>query len=284
MDNGGMIDLRGKHIVITGASAGIGAGLARELGRRGARLVLAARRGDKLNGVAQDVQAAGGEAFAVTVDVTERAQVFKLAEAARTHFGEIDIWVSNAGAGIRHRLLEATEADMLAQFRLNCLSSLWGYQAVLPAWLEQKRSGQIIDVSSVAGKIGFAYGGGYCAAKHALSAIGDTMRQELAGRGIHITTVYPGPTVSDFSDAATDRTAGEYTNRAGRMQKHRSLLVRKVAHRQSTDYVVQRIIRAMERPVPVVYPHRWSAYAVLLGNLLPGFALRQAARAGIADR
>jgi short-subunit dehydrogenase len=200
--------LSGKHVVVTGASAGIGAELCRQLGARGAHVTLAARSADKLARVAAEVAGAGGQAQAVPTDVTERAAVLKLADAARARFGEIDVWVSNAGAGVRHSLLTASESDMLAQFRLNCLASLWGYQAVIPGWLERGAAGQVIDVSSLAGLSGYLHHGGYSAAKHGLSGLGKTMRQELAGRGITLTTIYPGPTVSDFSANVTARDDG----------------------------------------------------------------------------
>ncbi|HES58576.1 MAG TPA: SDR family oxidoreductase [Firmicutes bacterium] len=173
-------NLAGRHIVVTGASSGIGAALARQLGDEGCRVVLAARRRERLEETASHVRTRGGEAAAIPCDVTSREAVFALAEAARERFGEVDAWVSNAGGGILHSALEATEEDMLWQYRLNCLSSLWAWQALIPGWLERGR-GHIVDVCTLGGKAGFAYGGGYAAAKGALSCLGDAVRQELAG-------------------------------------------------------------------------------------------------------
>ncbi|MBN2080612.1 SDR family NAD(P)-dependent oxidoreductase [bacterium] len=268
-----MSDLAGKHIVVTGASAGIGAELCRQLGRLGCRLTLTARRRKLLGDVTEEIRRAGGEACYETCDVTERDEVFELAEFARGHFGEIDVWVSNAGGGMRHRLLEAEEEDMQLMFRLNCLSSLWAYQAVAVPWIEQGRGGQLIDVSSVGGKAGFAYGGGYCAAKHALSGMGDVLRQELARTGITLTTVYPGLTESEFGAALIDRTASDKSLRTEVMSRRAPWFVRLMAAKQPTAHVARAIVHAIRRPVPFVYPHRWAACAALLYNLWPNLLL-----------
>ena len=274
-----MTGLAGKHVVVTGASAGIGAELARQLGTQGCHLTIAARRIARLNEVASEVNGAGGQALVVPCDVLSRDEVFNLAQAAREHFGEIDIWVNNAGAGIRHEVLNATEEDMLHFFRLNTLSALWGYQAAIPPWLENSHRGQVVDICSVGGKSGFPYGGAYVAAKHAMSALADTLRQEIAGRGITVTTVYPGVTVSEFGSAMTDRTAGTGRDQVERIKRRSHPLVRAVTRKQETAVVVRAIVRSMLRPVPTVYPHRWAAFGALLNNLLPGLVLKQLSKA-----
>lgn len=273
-----MADLAGKHIVVTGASAGIGAELCRQLGAQGCRVTLAARRVEMLNAVAAQVTTAGGEAEAVQCDVALRERVFALAAAARERFGEIDVWVSNAGAGMRHRVLEATEDDMLWLYRVNCLSSLWGYQAVIPGWIEQGRGGQVIDVNSVGGKAGFALSGGYCAAKHAMSGLADALRQERLPRGITITTVYPGVTVSEFSGSAIDRIAPEDKVTSADRRRRGGWFVRKVLEVQPTAHVARSILRAMQTRATHVYPHRWAALAALTYNLAPRLVLRQMTR------
>jgi short-subunit dehydrogenase len=262
--------LQDKHIVITGASAGIGALLATELAPCDVKLTLAARRHERLEEVAEQVRSAGSTAVVVEADVTRREAVFRLAEAARAAHGEIDIWISNAGAGMRHRVLEATEEDMLWLYRLNCLSSLWGYQAVVPGWLESGRGGQVVDINSVGGKAGFKLGGGYCAAKHAMDGLAQVLRQELLGRGIHITTVYPGLTESEFHSSLVSRTEAKSPTQQARRG---NWLIRRIARKQSTEHVVGCIIRALEKPVPQVFPHRWGAFGALLFNLLPGKVL-----------
>jgi short-subunit dehydrogenase len=295
--------LQDKHIVVTGASAGIGAALCRALGQEGCRVVLAARRLDLLEQTAADVRAQGARAEAVVTDVTNPAEVQALAQRAQDAFGAIDVWINNAGAGIMHSILDANEEDMLHMFRLNCLSSLYAYQAVLPGFIK-RGGGQLIDICSLGGKAGYAYAGGYAAAKHAMSGLADSLRQELALRGvlagtgphgkhsthhdgrpsgIIVTTVYPGPTVSDFGKARLQRMPEEARAQAGmdidKMRHNKSLIVRAVAGPQRTDAVVRAIIHAMLRPVYTVYPHRFANIAVLLGNLMPGLALRAIAKA-----
>jgi short-subunit dehydrogenase len=269
--------LAGKHIVVTGASSGIGAALALQLGGEGSKVVVAARRLKPLNEVASHVRTAGGEAAAIPCDVTSRDAIFALAAEARERFGEIDAWVSNAGGGILHSALDATEDDMLWQFRLNCLSSLWAYQALLPDWLA-RGSGHIVDVNTLGGKSGFAYGGGYAAAKGAMSCLGDSVRQEIAGTGVHVTTVYPGITATDFSRVRPDRTGGRLESVGRRLRERRGFIARTILAPQSPEYVARCIVRVLKRPRPVVYPHRWGALATLINNFWPGIALGVVAR------
>lgn len=268
-----------RHILITGASAGIGAELARQLARRGARLSLAARRLDRLEQLAVELRTLGAAAVhCFACDAADRQQVLGLAAAARAAQGEIDVWVSNAGQGLRHRLLEAGEELMQEQFRLNCLSALWGYQAVVPGWLEHGHPGQIIDICSLGGKSGYAFNGAYSAAKHGMSALGDTLRQELAALpaagDITVTTVYPGPTVSDFGASAPDLTGGVAVAAVASSRRSSNPLARGISSRQSTEAVARAIVRSMDSRRPTVYPHRWGSFGILLNNLLPGMVLR----------
>ncbi|MCC7476931.1 SDR family NAD(P)-dependent oxidoreductase [bacterium] len=278
------------HILITGASAGIGAQCARLLAAGPpVRLSLAARRLERLENLAAELRAPGVEIACFHFDAGQRESVLELARQARAAFGELDVWISNAGAGLRHNLLDATEEQMLAQFRLNCLSALWAYQAVLPDWLASGHAGQIIDVCSLGGKSGYAFNGAYSAAKHGMSAIGDTLRQELqqsaAGRRICVTSVYPGPTVSDFGASAPDLTGGAAVAQVGRSRSSRNLLARAISSRQSTEHVARAIVRTIRSRQPSVYPHRWGSFGVLLNNLLPGLVLslyrRSAARSEV---
>jgi len=292
--------LSGKHIVVTGASSGIGAELCRQLGREQCRVTLAARREELLRQITDEVRRAGGQAEAVVADVTDREQVFALARRAVAAFGPVDVWVSNAGAGISHRLVDATEEDMLHLYRLNCLSSLWAYQALLPSWMA-RGYGQFIDVCSLGGKAGYAYAGGYAAAKHALSGIGDVLRQELALQGITpgpprrtkagaprpwltVTTVYPGPTISGFGKARFDRIVASALRPPGvdigDLRRTRNFIVRKVAGPQPTAFVARAIVRAMLRPVCTVYPHRWGTLAVVANHIAPAPLLRAMSRLG----
>jgi NADP-dependent 3-hydroxy acid dehydrogenase YdfG len=190
-------DWKSQVVVVTGASAGIGASLARELGKRGAQVVLAARRADKLAEVAR---AAGEGHLTVTADVTRREDVARIASAAIDCFGHVDTWISNAGRGITRTVLELTDDDVDAMMRDNVKSVLYGMQVIVPHFKEQKR-GHIINVSSMLGRVPFApIRSAYCAAKAAMGSLTETMRNDLAKDfpEVRVTCFYPGVVHTDF--------------------------------------------------------------------------------------
>lgn len=123
-----------KSIVITGASAGIGAAIARRLGRDGNRIALAARRADRLAEVAKDC---GPDAIVVVADVTHRDDVERLRDEAIRAFGGIDVWINNAGRGISRSVLDLTDADLDEMMQINVKSALYGIQAIVPHFIER---------------------------------------------------------------------------------------------------------------------------------------------------
>lgn len=176
-----------KVIVVTGASAGIGAELARRAGAKGAKLVLAARRRAELEQVAKQ----SGEAIAVPTDVTRRDEVDRLLAKALEGFGRVDVWINNAGRGITRSVAELTDGDLDEMWRDNVKSALYGMQAVLPHF-KQRNAGQIINVSSGLARMPLApFRSAYSAAKHALNALSASLRMELKAS-------HPGVTVSVF--------------------------------------------------------------------------------------
>jgi NADP-dependent 3-hydroxy acid dehydrogenase YdfG len=190
-------DWKSQVVVVTGASAGIGASLARELGKRGAKVVLAARRADKLAEVAR---ASGEGHLAVTADVTRREDVARIASAAIDRFGHVDAWVNNAGRGITRTILELTDDDVDAMVRDNVKSVLYGMQVIVPHFKERKQ-GHLINVSSLLGRIPFApIRAAYCAAKAAMGSLTETMRNDLAKDfpDVRVTNFYPGVVHTDF--------------------------------------------------------------------------------------
>jgi NAD(P)-dependent dehydrogenase (short-subunit alcohol dehydrogenase family) len=189
-----------KVVVITGASAGIGAALAEECARRGARVVLAARRHDLLDQVARRC----GEALAVEADMTVRADVERTLGEALARFGRVDVWVNNVGRGITRPVSQLTDDDLDEMIRVNVKSALYGIQAVLPH-MRDRGTGQIVNVSSMLGRVPFfAPRSAYSAAKHALNALTTNLYQELreTAPGIMVTLVLPGVVATEFGTNA----------------------------------------------------------------------------------
>ncbi|MFN8547009.1 MAG: SDR family NAD(P)-dependent oxidoreductase [Candidatus Eisenbacteria bacterium] len=192
-----MESVRGKVVVITGASAGIGAATARALSMVGGRPVLVARRERELREVAAEC---GHEALPVVADVTLRSEVQRAFDSAIAHHGHVDVWINNAGRGISRLTSELTDDDFDEIMLVNVKSALYGVQAVLPHF-QTRGHGHIINVSSMLGRVPFApIRSVYCAAKHALNALTSTLRQELRASypNIHVTTVSPGVVATDF--------------------------------------------------------------------------------------
>ena len=187
-----------KVSVITGASAGIGAALARQLAARGDKLVLAARREKELNEVAQSC---GADALAVAADVTRRADVDHVRDEALRVFGRVDVWINNAGRGIGRQVLELTDADFDQIMAVNVKSALYGMQAVLPHFKE-RGDGHLINVSSALGRVPFAsFRSVYSAAKAALNSLSANLRMDLRAEfpNIHVSVVMPPMVSTDFA-------------------------------------------------------------------------------------
>ena len=184
--------------IITGASSGIGRATARLLRREGARLVLNARRNDRLDEVAQET-----DGTAVAGDITNPAVRARIVEACD---GKIDILVNNAGYGEGGPVETVTEEAYRRQFEVNLFAPGAMIQAVLPA-MRKQRSGRIINLSSVAGRFGYPLFGWYCASKHALEGLSDSLRLEVKPWGVHVILIEPGPVETEFFAVAKERAA-----------------------------------------------------------------------------
>jgi NADP-dependent 3-hydroxy acid dehydrogenase YdfG len=187
-----------KVVVITGASGGIGAALARTLGAGGHQVVLAARRADALRAVAAEI---GASAHGLVTDVTDRASVERLRDAAIDRFGHVDVWVNNAGRGITRPVLELTDADFDDMMTVNVKSVLYGMQAIVPHFVGRD-SGHLINISSFLGRVPLAtIRSAYNAAKAAVNALTANLRMDLAANhpGIHVSLVMPGLVSTDFA-------------------------------------------------------------------------------------
>lgn len=189
--------LKGKVAIVTGASSGIGEATARVLVGRGAAVVLAARNEEKIGFLAREISAAGGRAMAARTDVADESSVGTMVERAVGEFGSLDILVNNAGLGLSGRVEDLRAEDLRYLFEVNVVGPLLCIQAALP---HMGRGGRIINVSSVVGKRAIPKVGGYCSTKFALNALSDALRVEIAGRGISVTSVYPGTTRTAFRE------------------------------------------------------------------------------------
>ena len=193
-------DFADEVVVVTGASAGIGAALAEELARRGARLALLARRRARLEEVARR----SGGAEAIAADVTRRDEVLRARDAVLARFGRIDAWVNNAGRGITRPVEALADDDLDQMMRDNLKSALYGMQAVL-THMKERGSGTIVNVSSMLGRVPFSsLRSAYSASKAALTSLTESLRFELAKDhpGIRLVLVFPGVVATDFGNNA----------------------------------------------------------------------------------
>jgi short-subunit dehydrogenase len=197
MTNG---DFSNQVVVVTGASGGVGAAAAEELARRGASVVLVARRAAPLEEV---TRRCGQQAQAVVADVTKRSDVQRIFDEAIAKFGRIDVWINNVGRGIGRPLLEITDDDVDAMIRDNMKSVLYAMQVVTPH-LEARGTGAIVNVSSLLGRTPIPSRAAYAAAKAAMMSLSEAFRIELADShpDIRVVVVYPGRIATDFGQNA----------------------------------------------------------------------------------
>ncbi|MCA0975575.1 SDR family oxidoreductase [Halomonas denitrificans] len=200
-----MIDnIKGKVIVITGASSGNGEAAARHLAERGAVVVLGARRQARIDALAKELTAAGHQALAVAADVTDKAQVTRLVDAAVEHFGKLDVLINNAGL-MPLAPLEALKVDEWDQMiDVNLKGTLYGIAAALPH-MQRQKSGHIINVSSVYGHKMGPDATVYCATKFGVRAISEGLRQEVKPYNIRTTVISPGAVATELLEHISDQ-------------------------------------------------------------------------------
>ncbi|MEO1147033.1 MAG: SDR family oxidoreductase [Cyanobacteria bacterium J06638_22] len=190
-------------VLITGASAGIGEALARQLAQRfpGIRLVLTARRAERLEAIATACEKAGADILTISADLTNTEQVAALTEKALAHFGRVDVLVNNAGYGQMGPIELIPQSAVERQFAVNVFAPVALIRALIPAMREQG-GGYILNLSSIAGVVAFPLGGAYSATKFALEALSDSLRMELEPFNIAVTVIEPGPVATEFADVA----------------------------------------------------------------------------------
>jgi short-subunit dehydrogenase len=201
------MDLDGAVVIVTGASSGIGAATARAAAGRGAKVVLAARRTERIEALASELP----EALAVSTDMRDPAQIVRLVETALERFGRVDVLVNNAGQGLHLPVEQVRLEDLAAITQLNFYAPLLAMQAVIPAMRKQGR-GTIVNVSSMTSRMVLPGVGAYAATKAALNMLSQVARRELEPDGIAVSVVYPAVTATEFhqSLAAGGRVGGSW--------------------------------------------------------------------------
>lgn len=230
------IDLKDKVVLITGASSGFGEDAARLFAKEGCRVVLAARRLERLQSLADDIQNAGGEALAIPVDVNESAEIEVMVQTALDLYGQIDILFNNAGFGSVD-WLENLEPDrnIETMIRVNLIGTMLVTRAIIPHMLKQ-RSGHVINMSSVAGLIAAPLISNYSASKYGVRAFTDALRREVSPFGIKVSGIYPGPARTEFGKNIKET----------RSRK----TVKKIKYPHLTsEYVARRVVDVAKRPV-----------------------------------
>ena len=234
-----------KHIVITGASSGIGAELAVQLAAGGHRVVLAARRERELQLVAAKV---GAGAMVVPTDATKRHEVERLRDRAIEALGHVDVWVNNAGRGINRPVLELTDEELDLMMSVNVKSALYGMQAIVPHFIA-RGCGHILNVSSVLSRVPIVtFRSAYNAAKAALNALTANARVDLARAhpGIHVTLVMPGLVRTEFQENALGGSPPMPPGEA-----------------QPVEDAAAAIVAAIARPVAEIYTNPRHASAIV---------------------
>ena len=227
-----------KVIVITGASGGIGAALAKMLAKQGHHLVLAARRKDLLEQTAKEC---GNGAVAVVTDVTRLSDIEHLRDVALEKFDHVDVWINNAGRGISRTVMELTEEDLDEILAVNLKSAFYGIKTIMPHF-QSRGKGHLINVSSFLSRVPFVtFRSAYNAAKAALNALTANLRVDMAREypGIHVSLVMPGAVANEFSKHAL---YSKPINLSGSGMKA-----------QTTEEAAGAILDLIEHPVAEIY-------------------------------
>jgi NAD(P)-dependent dehydrogenase (short-subunit alcohol dehydrogenase family) len=192
--------VRGKTVIVTGATSGIGLETARAFLRAGANVVAAGRRQERLDAFVNEAK--GGPALGIRTDVADYGQVEALVAAARERFGSVDVLVNNAGSGISARFMDMALEDFRRLMEVNFWGAVHGCRAVVPVMQGQAAGGVVINVSSILGKRGAPFETAYCSTKFALAGFSEALRTELLGERIDVSTIFPGLVESEFVEAS----------------------------------------------------------------------------------
>ena len=252
-----MDTIKGKVVIVTGASSGIGEATAREFGREGAKVILAARRVDKLQALADDINkmGTGAETLVVQADLSKLEDIQSLVSQTIEKYGRIDILVNNAGFG-RLDWLENLDPvkDLQAQIDVNAMGVIQTTRQVLPEMIKQ-RSGSVINMCSMAGLVATPTYSIYAASKHAVHGFSEALRREVKPWGIDVSLIYPGGVVTEFASHAGIKRKTKATT-------PRFMLL-------TAEQVGQAVVKLVRRPRRVwIIPWLWS-FTVFVNRFLP---------------
>ena len=228
------MDLTNKVVLVTGGSAGLGEQICYAAAKKGAIVVTCARRINLIGQVKETcAQLSGKPAFAFQLDIADPTSVASLLDKVATEVGPVDILVNNAGFGIFENFVDFQMMAVYKMFEVNLLGMMVLTRRIVIDMLAQNRSGQIINVASMAGKMATPKSTIYSATKFAVLGFSNALRLELKPAGIHVTTVNPGPVATEFFDKADP--SGNYLDAMGN-------------HALDPVKLAERIVRSMERP------------------------------------
>ncbi|HTL66956.1 MAG TPA: SDR family NAD(P)-dependent oxidoreductase [Lacunisphaera sp.] len=272
-----MPQLRDMVVIITGASAGIGEATARRLARAGAKLVLTARRPDRLGALARELDPSGAQVLAVPADITSDADRRRLVDATLGKFGRIDGLVNNAGYGTRGPVEIAPVELIRKNFETNVFALIALTQLVLPG-MRERGGGCIVNIGSVAGRIARPMSSIYDSTKHALEALTDGLRGELKPFGVRVTLIRPGFILTEFVEAANSASA-DIAAHAGpyepfyRGYQENTAMMRRIAG--VPDAIARLVVRALasDNPAPRYSGPTHAKVFLFLKWLLPDRAI-----------
>ena len=246
-------DIQGSRTIVTGASSGIGRAIALELARQGGKVVCLARREDRLQALASEIESLHGSVACVAGDVTDAAARSRCLEAAQSHFGGLDILVNNAGVGAIGPFETSDPQRVRRLMEVNFFALVEMTRAALPL-LKQGRRPMIVNVSSILGRRGVPYNSEYAASKFAVHGFSESIRAEFATAGIDVLVVSPGTTDTEFFDQVIESKGGP------KWPQHAAV---------TAETVAQATVRAIRRGSHEITPYLWGKVLVLLNRVSP---------------
>ena len=248
-------EIQGTRSIVTGASSGIGRAVAKELARQGSKVVCMARREDRLQSLAKEIEGAGGAVVTIAGDVTDAEVRQRGIEAAISHFGGLDILVNNAGVGAVGPFESSDPERVRRIMEVNFFALVEMTRLALPH-LKQGRTPIIVNVSSILGRRGVPHNCEYAASKFAVHGFSESIRAELAGSAVDVLVVSPGTTQTEFFDHVLESKGGP------KWPEHAAV---------SADAVARATVRAIRRGSHEITPYLWGKVLVLMNRVSPWF-------------